>query len=149
MRIIFLFLIVFFSSTKTSFSQLNSKNEIITIAVDGKPLLVEIADTSSKRQTGLMFRKKLGENEGILFIFPRTDYLSFWMKNTLIPLSLAYFNEDRRLTELHDMIPQQTREVYNSSEKVIYALEVNQGWFKKNNINRFSVLQLPKVLVGR
>ncbi|MCE9499462.1 MAG: DUF192 domain-containing protein [Leptospira sp.] len=142
-------LIGFFLSANVSFAQLNSNNELMTIAVDGHPLLVEIADTASRRQTGLMFRKKLRENEGMLFIFPRADYLSFWMKNTLIPLSIAYFNEDRRLTEIYDMVPQQTKQVYNSKEKVIYALEVNQGWFKRNDISKFSVLEIPKVLVGR
>lgn len=126
------------------FGQLNKKNEIIQISVDGHLLQVEIADTDAKRKTGLMYRKSLKENEGMLFVFPQADYLSFWMKNTLIPLSIAYFNQDRRLTDMYDMKPNQVTEYYNASEKVIYALEVNQGWFKKNGIHKFSVLELPR-----
>ncbi len=139
LRALFLFILTF-----PIFGQLNQKNEILQIRVDGHALQVEIADTDAKRRIGLMYRKMLKENEGMLFVFPQADYLSFWMKNTLIPLSIAYFNEDRRLTDIYDMKPNQVREYYNASERVIYALEVNQGWFKKKGIHKYSVLELPK-----
>lgn len=131
------------------FSQLNTKNEIIQISVDGNLLQVEIADTETKRRIGLMSRKSLKENEGMLFIFPVADYLSFWMKNTYIPLSIGYFNEDKRLIDIFNMKPNQTKEYYNASEKVIYALEVNQGWFQKKGIHKFSVLELPKEIKAK
>ena len=119
-------------------------NEVMFVSVDGHKLKVEIADSESKRTTGLMFRKSLKENEGMLFVFKKEQYLSFWMKNTLIPLSIAYFNKDRRLVDIYQMKPNQTREVYNSTEKVMYALEVNPGWYKKNGISKYSVLKLER-----
>jgi uncharacterized protein len=79
----------------------------------------------------------------MLFVFSEPDYLSFWMKNTWIPLSIAYFNRDKRITDIHDMKPNQTKELYHSSEKALYALEVNQGWFVKRKISKFGVLKIP------
>ncbi|MBM9500421.1 DUF192 domain-containing protein [Leptospira sp. 201903071] len=117
--------------------------EKITIFVDEHPLLVEVVSNPSDRARGLMYRKSMGENEGMLFVFSEPDYLSFWMKNTWIPLSIAYFNRDKRITDIHDMKPNQTKELYHSSEKVLYALEVNQGWFAKRNIGKFGVLKIP------
>lgn len=131
------------------FAEEQSNNEIITIHVDKKPIVVEIANTPEKRRLGLMYRKQMKENHGMLFIFPDPDYLNFWMKNTYIPLSIAFFNRDRRLINIHKMKANQTRELYGSKELAIYALEVNQGWFEKNNIKPFSVLKLPKVIEAK
>ncbi|XDD51359.1 DUF192 domain-containing protein [Leptospira sp. WS92.C1] len=117
--------------------------EKITIYVDEYPLLVEVVNTPQDRAKGLMYRKSMGENEGMLFVFSEPNYLSFWMKNTFLPLSIAYFNRDRRITDIHDMKPNQTKELYHSSEKVLFALEVNQGWFAKRKIGKFGVLKLP------
>jgi uncharacterized membrane protein (UPF0127 family) len=66
------------------------------------------------------------------------------MKNTLIPLSIGYFNEDMLLIETYDMKPNQTREVYNSSKPALYALEVNLGWFAKNKIGKDAILTLER-----
>ncbi|AYV54923.1 DUF192 domain-containing protein [Leptospira kmetyi] len=117
--------------------------EKVTIYVDDHPLVVEVVNTQADRAKGLMFRKSLGENEGMLFVFPEPEYLSFWMKNTWIPLSIAYFNRDRRITDIHDMKPNQTTELYHSSEKALYALEVNRGWFAKRKIGKYGVLKIP------
>ncbi|WP_408605340.1 DUF192 domain-containing protein [Leptospira alstonii] len=117
--------------------------EKITIYVDEHPVLVEVVNTPADRARGLMYRKFMGENEGMLFVFPQPEYLSFWMKNTRIPLSIAYFNPDKRITDIHDMKPNQTTELYHSSEKVLYALEVNQGWFAKRKIGKYGVLKIP------
>ncbi|PJZ55471.1 DUF192 domain-containing protein [Leptospira barantonii] len=117
--------------------------EKITIYVDEHPLIVEVVNTQADRAKGLMFRKNLGENEGMLFVFSAPEYLSFWMKNTWIPLSIAYFNRDRRITDIHDMKPNQTTELYHSSEKALYALEVNQGWFAKRKIGKYGTLKIP------
>lgn len=126
-----------------------SASDIIYISVNGHELKVEVADTPSERQAGLMFRKDLAENEGMLFVFPAVEYLSFWMKNTYLPLSIGYFNADRRLVDIYKMKPLQTKEVYNSTEKVMYALEVNQGWFEKHGIKKYAVLKLEKPVKGR
>jgi uncharacterized membrane protein (UPF0127 family) len=88
----------------------------------------EIARTNDERSQGLMYRKKLPDGEGMLFVFERDQILSFWMKNTLIPLSIAYISSDGRILEIHDMIPQDLRAV-RSGRSARYALEVPRGWF--------------------
>lgn len=123
--------------------------EKTTIYVNEHPLVVEIANTDPSRQRGLMFRKKLLDNEGMLFIFPSEDYLTFWMKNTLIPLSIGYFNKDRRLVDTYEMEPNQTKVLYHSTEKVLYALEANKGWFAKHGLGRFAVLKIDSRYIGK
>jgi uncharacterized protein len=124
-------------------------NDTMQIRLGKTTIIAEIADTPKRRSLGLMFRKKLNENSGMLFIFPKEDYLSFWMKNTLIPLSIGYFDRDGVLLEVYEMKPNQTEEVYNSRKKAIYALEMNSGWFTKNNINPGAVLIMEKSVIGR
>ena len=124
-------------------------NDTMLVRIGKASLKVEIADTPQRRSAGLMFRKKLAKNEGMLFVFPKEDYLSFWMKNTKIPLSIGYFDQDGILLEIHNMKPDQTSEVYNARNKAIYAIEVNQGWFKENGIVIGSVLILERSVVGR
>ena len=98
------------------------------------PLVIEIADTQEKRGRGLMFRKKLMKNNGMLFVFNRELRLNFWMKNTYIPLSIAYINRQGIINEIYHMKPLDTSITYPSRFLAKYALEVNKGWFKKNNI---------------
>lgn len=142
-RFVFKILLVLGSIFCVSYNVYSKDVEKITIYVDEHPLLVEVVNTPADRARGLMYRKSMGENEGMLFIFAKPEYLSFWMKNTLIPLSIAYFNSDRRITDIHDMKPNQTKELYHSSEKAMYALEVNQGWFIKRKIGKYGVLKIP------
>ena len=114
------------------------------IKIEGYNLKVEIADNQIKRQKGLMFRKQLGKNEGMLFIFHRPDILIFWMKNTFIPLSIAFFGKDKRLINIEKMPPNQTKKTYRSKKKALYALEVNQNWFEKRKITTGSLLVFVK-----
>lgn len=104
------------------------------ITIKNKKLYVEIADNEEKRTTGLMWRKKLDLNAGMLFVYPREQKLCFWMKNTSIPLSIAYIDKNLIITEIHDMYPFVEEPICSKTE-VKYGLEVNQGWFKNNNIN--------------
>jgi hypothetical protein len=107
--------------------------EVKTIKVKDKSLSIEIADTDYKRQLGLMYRTKLDENKGMLFIFTDIETHSFWMKNTLIPLTIAFIDANKVITQIEDMEPE-TEVPHTSKFKVKYALEVNKGWFEKNNI---------------
>jgi uncharacterized membrane protein (UPF0127 family) len=93
-------------------------------------LKAEIARTDDERSTGLMYRKNLPDGEGMLFIFDRDQVLSFWMKNTLIPLSIAFIAQDGRILEIRDMQSQSLNTI-KSSRSARYALEVPQGWFGK------------------
>lgn len=117
------------------------------IELGGKILTVEIADTEESRTQGLMNRYHLSQNKGMLFIFDEPQILTFWMKNTKIPLSIAFFDEKKKLINLIDMPPTSpyaiTYPSYQSKKKALYALEVNQGWFKENGIQssmKFSFL---------
>ncbi|MFA7219363.1 MAG: DUF192 domain-containing protein [Synergistaceae bacterium] len=98
-----------------------------------KRLSIEIADTPSRRSNGLMNRKKLGENEGMLFKFPTAQRLSFWMKSTYIPLDIAFLDSDGTILQIEKMYPLSYRTT-SSHKSCKLALEVNQGWFSKNNV---------------
>ncbi|MDR1863621.1 MAG: DUF192 domain-containing protein [Treponema sp.] len=93
-------------------------------------IVAEIARTGKQRERGLMFRKELKDGEGMLFIFERDQILSFWMKNTLVPLSIAYISRDGVILEIRDLEPGNLRPVA-SSRSCRYALEVPRGWFHR------------------
>ncbi|MDR1107498.1 MAG: DUF192 domain-containing protein [Spirochaetaceae bacterium] len=96
-------------------------------------LQAEIAQTEAERARGLMHRPSLPDGEGMLFVFERDQILSFWMKDTLVPLSIAFISYDGRIREIYDMKPQDISSV-NSRRSVRYALEVPQGWFTRAGI---------------
>jgi uncharacterized membrane protein (UPF0127 family) len=112
---------------------------------EGTPVLAEIARTDEQRERGLMWRQTLADGEGMLFVFERDRILSFWMKNTIIPLSIAYIAADGRILEIHDMAPRSLAAV-SSARSARYALEVPQGWFTRKGIKAGDVLgpELPK-----
>ena len=102
-------------------------------------LTVEVADSDAHRSQGLMYRQKMAEHHGMLFVFPKEKLLSFWMKNTYIPLSIGFFDKNQKLLEVIDMKPMTSvmdkqTPLYRSHKPAKYALEVNQGWFKRNKI---------------
>ena len=102
-------------------------------------LQVEVADTPESRTQGLMHRRQLAENAGMLFIFEATSRGGFWMKNTLIPLSIAFIDEKWKVVDIKDMAVAPDPEkgpftVYASSKDYRYALEVNIGFFERHRI---------------
>jgi uncharacterized membrane protein (UPF0127 family) len=99
-------------------------------------LSVQVADTQRKREKGLMFVGTLPENEGMLFVFPTKTRGSFWMKNTWIPLSIAFLDSDGKILKIRDMMPCKGGRCpsYYPGLSYRYAIEVNLGWFKKNQI---------------
>lgn len=107
--------------------------ELIPIRVGGIAIEVELADEPAERQQGLMFRESLAEDQGMLFAYPEERILGFWMKNTLIPLDIAYINREGRIVDIKQMEPQSTQ-THNSAAPAMYALEMNQGWFEANGI---------------
>lgn len=104
------------------------------IAVGLKTLTVEVTRTAQERQKGLMNRESLDEDRGMLFIMDRVGPASFWMKNTTIPLSIAYIDEEGVILEIHSLEPLSLNTVRSQSNRIKYALEVNRGWFEKNGI---------------
>ena len=95
----------------------------------------QIANTPQQRQIGLMFRKDMPTHEGMLFIFEEPQKQCFWMKNTLLPLSAAFLDDDGGIVNLVDMQPQST-DSHCSEKPVRYVLEMNQGWFAKKKIGK-------------
>lgn len=105
---------------------------------------VEIADDADEQAQGLMNRKKLGEKRGMLFVFPEERERSFWMKNTYIPLSIAYINSEGRIIDIQDMKPLDDEPPsYVSAEPAQYALEVNKGFFDERGVKVGDEVQLP------
>ena len=105
-----------------------------------KKLYIELADTPSKRELGLMHRRHLGYNEGMLFRFPCQNYLSFWMKDTHIPLDIAFIKDNGEITQINQMMPLSQKRV-SSHHPCKFALEVNRGWFDSNNVKVGSKLK--------
>jgi uncharacterized membrane protein (UPF0127 family) len=93
----------------------------------------ELARTDEQKMRGLMFRKTLADGNGMLFVYEYDHIMSFWMKNTLVPLSIAFISRDGLIIDILDMEPLSTRPI-RSSRSVRYALEVPQGWFARQGI---------------
>jgi uncharacterized membrane protein (UPF0127 family) len=108
---------------------------LVILRKDGTAVeaLAEIAHTDEQRRRGLMGRKSLADGEGMLFVFETDRILSFWMKDTLIPLSIAFISHDGRILELHDMEPLSTRSI-QSARSARYALEAPRGWFARAGV---------------
>ena len=111
-------------------------------------LLIEIADTPEKRQRGLMFRDHLAENQGMLFDFRGETQTGFWMKDTSIPLSIAFISAQGLILDIQEMLPFST-DLHQSDQPYAFALEVNQGWFERNDIDVGNSVQLPPSQRGR
>ena len=120
--------------TFISFSSATTFKEL-DIQVNNVTLHVEVASTHEKRLLGLMHRKKLLKNKGMLFIYPSERIIKLWMKNTQIPLSVAFLNKNKKIINIEKMEPNQTKVIYKSKDLALYAVEVNQGWFKTNKIS--------------
>ncbi|WP_408639478.1 DUF192 domain-containing protein [Noviherbaspirillum autotrophicum] len=104
----------------------------------------EVAATEAQREQGLMHREKMGQNEGMVFLFGAPAGVCMWMKNTLIPLSVAFIDEAGKIINIEDMEPQ-TLESHCAKKPATYALEMNRGWFKQRNIKAGSTIDgLPR-----
>ena len=138
--IILLLLLLFLSQLKFE------KRKLILEDKQGKKIeiQVEIADNSFKRTLGLMFRSSLGENEGMLFIFPDEKQRAFWMLNTKIPLDAIFFDSNGKIVEIIQMEPcvGLSCPSYPSKKAAKYVLEVNEGFAKRNNITNNMIFKL-------
>lgn len=139
----FLFLIFLPLAISCKTQKLKSQKLIIT-TVDDKKIEIdaELARTPDERNFGFMERKNIPDGTGMLFVFEYDQQLSFWMKNTPHPLSIAYVDSRGTIREIHDMKPFSLVSV-QSAISVRYALEVPQGWFEKNQITPGAKISLP------
>jgi uncharacterized membrane protein (UPF0127 family) len=95
-----------------------------------------------------MYRRSLGENEGMLFIYDSPRMLSFWMKNTRIPLSVAFLDGSGKIVQIEHMRPYDSITRHSSSRPVQYALEMNRGWFERNGVGVGDVVGIPRLTTG-
>ena len=102
----------------------------------------QLASTPNQRQIGLMFRRSMPTNEGMLFVFDAPGQQCFWMRNTLLPLSIAFLRDDGTVVNIDDMQPQ-TDDSHCSQQPVRFVLEMNVGWFAKRGVKAGSVIQGP------
>ncbi len=118
--------------------------DIKIICQDGREFTVsaEIAEKTEDRNHGFMERKNIPDGTGMLFVFERDQILSFWMKNTPHPLSIAYIDSKGKIRNIYDMTPYSLSSIV-STVSVRYALEVPQGWYKKNGITEGDNVLLP------
>lgn len=119
----------------------NEKNQVqsdrpgrIKLAVGQSVLWAEVADNPRSREQGLMFRKSMPGDEGMLFIFEYPQMQSFWMKNTYLPLDIAFISEQGVIINIRTMKPLDEGPRYHSLAPALYVIETNAGWFEKNGI---------------
>jgi len=115
----------------------------IPLYIKGREIRVEVAKTPEERAQGLMWRKHLGRDEGMLFIFEKEDYHGFWMKDTLIPLSIAFIDKEGRIVKITEMKPL-AFESHTPPKPILYALEMNKGWFSANGIKVGDFIRFSK-----
>ena len=114
----------------------------LKLLIDGIPMTVEIAATGDQRFMGLSFRRSMPDDVGMLFVYQQEQSLTFTMRNTLIPLSIAFISKNLVINEIHEMNvgPNQ---LFPARQEAQYALEVNQGWFARNGIKPGAQIVMP------
>jgi uncharacterized membrane protein (UPF0127 family) len=110
------------------------------LTVGDHKVTAEVVVTPEQRAVGLMHRFSLKPDHGMLFVFERSEPLSFWMKNTFIPLSIAFIGADGRIVNIEDMKPQ-TEDTHWSKGPALYALEMRKGWFAERGIGPGAVVK--------
>lgn len=149
--VVALYLAISFKSVYADTAKPTVKFKKATIALtyknNKKKINVELAETQEQHAQGLMFRKNLKNNEGMLFIFDDEQIREFWMKNTLINLDIGYFDRTKKLIDIRQMqavtsVMQIELPTYPSKGPAKYALEMTQGWFKKNKFEEGTALNL-------
>lgn len=125
-------------------SQQSPRFRVVSLSAGMHVIKAEVAATDEERQYGLMFREKMGLNEGMVFVFEAPAHVCMWMKNTLLPLSVAFIDESGKIVNIEDMKPH-TADSHCAKRQVRYALEMNQGWFKRKNLKPGSSIEgLPR-----
>jgi uncharacterized membrane protein (UPF0127 family) len=115
------------------------------IKVGDRTVSLQIAALPAELEKGLMFRKTMGEDEGMLFVFTKGQPQGFWMRNTSLPLDIGYFDPTGELKEIYPLYPHDERPVKSRSRNIQFCLEMNQGWFKRHDVKPGAKLDLKAV----
>lgn len=125
-------------------AQALQKFRTITLNAGLYLIQAEVASNEAQREQGLMFRDKMETNAGMVFIFPTPAGICMWMKNTLMPLSVAFLDETGKIINIEEM-KEQTLDSHCAARAASYALEMNKGWFQKKNIKPGMLIEgLPR-----
>jgi uncharacterized membrane protein (UPF0127 family) len=122
------------------------------LTVGGRELRVQVVVTLAEMQRGLMGRKDLGPDDGMVFVYPAPQRMNFWMKNTPTPLDIGFFTPDGKLGEVYPLYPYDETTVSSAGSDYTLALEVNQGWFAKHGLKpgaKLDLAQLAEALAAR
>ncbi len=111
-----------------------AKLPTVKLWVGAQEIVAEVASTERQRETGMMFRTNILENEGMLFLFPYSIQMSFWMTNVPIPLSCAYMDHQGAILEIYNMKANDPTPIVSKSSNLQFVLETKQGWFDRNNV---------------
>ena len=111
------------------------------VIFESDTVVAEVARTSEEREMGLMYRESLPDGTGMLFVFPDAQIRSFWMRNTFIPLDIAYMDGELRIVDIQTMDPQ-TEDSHPSAQPAMFALEVPRGWFERMEIRVGALAQV-------
>ncbi len=125
------------------------KLQTLKLWLGAEEMDAELALTGLQKETGMMFRTNLDENDGMLFVFARPFQASFWMKNTLVPLSAAYIDPAGNIVEIHDLKPQDTNAVTAGGADIQYVLETSQGWFQRHHIGAGTLVRAESGSLGQ
>lgn len=115
------------------------------LTVGGHPVRAQLAVLPVEMSVGLMYRQSLGDDDGMLFVYREPQPFEFWMHNTLVPLDVGYFDAQGVLREIHAMQPNDDRPVPSRDPELKFALEVNQGWFRRTGVKTGDRLDLAPV----
>ena len=116
-----------------------------SILIGDRTVQLQVAALPAELQKGLMFRKEMGEDEGMLFVFTSGQPQGFYMRNTTLPLDIGYIDPSGELKEIYPMYPRDERTVNSRSRNIQFCLEMNQGWFARNGVKPGAKLELKAV----
>ncbi len=130
---LFVLLLAVLALPGQSFAQVNKELPLVELTIKNVKLKAEVAADANTRTVGLMNRFSLKPDHGMLFVFAQSEPLAFWMRNTFIPLSIAYIDSKGVIVNIADMKPQD-ESTHPSAAPAMFALEMKQGWFKERGI---------------
>ena len=129
-------------STPSTVTAPKTVADFFDIRVGDKPVRMQLAVRQDEMERGLMERRDLGENDGMLFVYDGPQQMSFWMRNTPTPLDIGFFNASGVLQEIYPLHPFDETSVKSRSDQLQFALETNQGWYHRNSIKPGAQLDL-------
>lgn len=133
LRPIYVFLVALLATAAAAQDQPQLDLPVVQLQAGMHNIRAQVARSVNERSTGLMHRREMPQHEGMLFIFEQPSQQCFWMKNTLLPLSIAFLADDGTVVNVREMLPQ-ALDSHCSDKPVRYVLEMNQGWFAKRAI---------------